>query len=207
MVLSPSGSAAALFSESQNRIYAFTNLAQTPVLVGRFELGTMGGLNAFAISDDGRTIAAGFSDASAGSLFLMNLGQRARFVASMNPSSITFLYGSDNAVIADNPENKIYMLVSGQAIPLATAADGIASPVGIALSRDNQRIFVGNSQTGSIMTLATNGAVIDSQSCKCALTGLHATNADSVFRLSEYIGGPVSIFEASGSTPRIIFVR
>jgi len=207
IALSPSGSAAALFSESQNRIYAFSNLAQTPVLVGKFDLGALGALNAFAISDDGRTIVAGVSDSSSASLFLLNLGQPPRFLASMNASSIAFLHTSDTAVIADNTDNKIYALVGGQTLTLATTADGIATPVGIAVSKDNQRIFVGNSQTASVMTLAPNGSVIDSQPCNCALTGLHATNADSVFRLTDYTGGPVSIFEAIGSSPRIIFIR
>jgi hypothetical protein len=207
IALSPSGSAAALFSESQNRIYAFINLAQTPVLAGKFELGALRTLNALAISDDARTIAAGVSDASNASLFLVNAGQPPRFVASMNASSIAFMHGSDTAVVADNIDNKIYALVSGQPLTLATAADGIASPAGIAVSNDNQRIFVANSQTGSVLTLAPNGSVVDSQSCNCALTGLHSTNADSVFRLTDYVGGPVSIFEARGSAPRIIFIR
>ncbi len=206
IVLSPAGSAAAFFSESQKLIYAFTNLSQSPALLGKFDVGALGPLSALAISDDGKTVAVGTSDGVGGSVFILNSDQQPRLVASIDhPSLITFLHNSDAAVIADDANNKIYMLSGGQAVPIATAADGISTPTGIAVSNNNQRIFVANSGTSSITTIGPSG--MESQNCNCVLTGLHSTNADSVYRLTDYSGGPVLLFDAGGSASRMTFVR
>lgn len=207
MVLSFTGSAAALFSESQRRIIAFTNMSQSPTLAGTFEFGEPGSVSAFGISDDGMTVAVGISDGNAGSLFLQKLGQPARLIASMrHPSAITFLHRSDNAVVADDVDNTIYALSGGQVFSVATADAGISGPVAIASSNDNGRVFVGNSQTGSVITLGASGPIGGPQYCNCTLSTLQPLNVDSVFRLTDFSGGPVVLLNASGVSPRMIFV-
>ena len=57
--LSPTGSAAALFSESEGRIYAFSNLSSSPVLVGQFQVELLGKVSAFGISDSGKSVVVG----------------------------------------------------------------------------------------------------------------------------------------------------
>ena len=207
IALSPSGSAAALFSASERRIYAFTNLSQSPVFAGQFEVGNAGKVSAFALSDDGRTVAAGVSDGDQGSVFLIKLNQPAQLIASMpHPAVIQFLHGSNDAIIADDVQNKVYALSNGQVFTLASAEDGIAGPVGIAVSNDNQRIFVGNSKSGSVSTIGTQGTVAEPMQCHCTLTGLRPTSADSVFRLTDFTGGPVVLFDGNAATPRLVFV-
>ena len=210
IALSPTGSAAAFFSESGQRVYVFTNLSLSPVLVAEFDIGQAGPLSSLGISDDARTIALGFSDGTAGSLFLVNLdGDRTpRLIAPMaHPSVISFVPGSSTAVIADDVEDKIYTLSDGQVFTTATAQDGISGPVGIAVSKDDQRIYVGNSASGSVTTIDQYGRAGETKYCNCALTGLHPTKADSVFRLTDFSGGPILLFDASAATPRIVFIR
>lgn len=209
IVLSPAGSAAAFFSESQGHVYAFANLPQSPTLTGEFDVGRLGSLSSFGISDDGRTIALGVSDGTTGSLFFLNVDhdRTGRFIAAMrHPSVIAFLRNSSNAIIADDAENAIYALSDGQVFTIATAEQRISGPVGIAVSNDNQRVFVGNSASGSVTTIGPNGTVVETGPCNCTLTGLHSTNVDSVFRLTDLSGGPVLLFDASAAEPRIIFV-
>jgi len=207
IALSPAGSAAALFSEAQRSIYVLTNLSQSPALLGTFLVRDLGALSAFGVSDDGKTVAVGVSDGDTGSLFLLSPGQPARLIAPMrHPSAITFLYGSDSAVISDDVENKIYTVSNGQGVTAATAENGISRPIGLAVSHDNQRIFVGNSQSGSVTTIGPNGNVAEPRSCNCTLTGLYPTNSDSVFRLTDFSGGPVLLFDATAAAPRMIFV-
>src|SRR5207244_2803919 len=112
--------------------------------------------------------------------------------------AITFLNRSDSAIIADDVENNIYMISTGQVFTIARAADGISKPIGIGVSNNNQRIFIGNSDSASISTIGPNGAVEEPQYCNCILSGVYSTNADSVFRLTDFTGGPLLLFDASG---------
>lgn len=207
IALSPAGSSAAFFSESQHRIYVVANLPKEPAPLGAFDMSQVGKVVAFALGDDGRTAAAGVSDGETGAVFLLTLNQAPRLIASMrHPSVIAFLHKSDSAVVADDVENNVYALRDGQLFRIATAEQGISGPIGIAVSNDNQRIFIGNSVSGSVTAIGPYGDVAEPKSCNCALTGLHATNADSVFRLTDFSGGPVLLFDGNAEAPRIIFV-
>lgn len=207
IALSPGGSAAAFLSQSKGRIYSIANLSQSPILLGTFEISGTGWPSAFAISDDGRTLALGISDGVTGSLFLVNLNQAPRLIAAMrHPSAISFLRNSNTAIIADDVDNTIYNLSSGYLFTVATSADGISGPVGLAVSNDNQQIFVGNSAPGSVTTIGPYGNVAAPLHCNCTLTGLHPTNTDSVFRLTDFSGAPVLLFDGGSQVPRIIFV-
>ena len=207
IALSPTGSAAALLSTSTGRIYVFTNMAGSPALAREFEAGALGPASALAITDDGETAALGVSDGNAGALFVLNAGQAPRLVASMqHPSAIQFLRNRNSAIVADSTGNTIYSLSGGDLVSMATAADGISQPVGIAVSNDNQRIFIGNSESASVVTLNLDGGAPIQTHCNCTLTGLHPTNADSVFRLTDFSGRPVLLFDGNTAAPRIIFV-
>jgi hypothetical protein len=205
--LSSSGFAAALYSESARRVYAFTDLSVAPVLAGSFDVGDVGSITALAISDDARTVLVGLSAGDkAAAVFLLQVGRRARFLATVGrASAIAFFKGSDRAVIADETENRIFAFTEGALVEVATAADGISAPIGVAVSRDNQRIFVANSRPGSITIIGLEGIRQQSLPCDCFLSGLHATSSDSVFRLTDFSGRPVLILDASGASPRIVF--
>jgi len=205
ITLSPTGSAAAFFSESQRRIYVFNNMSRAPAPLGNLEVGGLGSITAIGISDDGKTALVGVSDGNGGALFLVELGQPPRLVASMrHPSAIAFLHRSAGAVIADDVENKIYAFSNGKVVTLATAENGISAPMALAVAKDNQRIFAGNWESRSVTTIGLNRTFSEPLFCNCILTGLHPTNADSVFRLTDFLGNPVVLFDANG--PRTIFV-
>jgi hypothetical protein len=207
IVLSRTGSAAAMLSRSEERIYSLGNLPDSPALIGTFDVADLGAISAFAISDDGKTLAVGASSGDSGSLFLVNTGQAAQPIGMMHhPSAISFLSNGSSAVVADDAENNIYMVSNGQLFAIASEIDGISKPIAIAVSNDNQRVFVGNSEPGSITTLSLSGGPAESIVCHCTPTGLYPTNTDSVFRLTEYSGRPVLLFDASAAEPRIVFV-
>jgi DNA-binding beta-propeller fold protein YncE len=207
IALSPTGSVAAFFSESERRIYAFGNLSQSPILLGKFETGELSSVSVLGISDDGRTVVLGASDGVTGSLFLINMNQVPRLIASMrHPSAVRFLHNSDDAIIADDLDNKVFVLSGGQVFAVATAEDGISAPVGIAVSNDNKKAFVGNSKPGSVTTIELFGRVSEPVPCNCTLTGLHATDTDSVFRLTDFSGTPILLFDGNSPVPRMMFV-
>jgi hypothetical protein len=205
--LSPTGSAAALYSASAGHIYVFNNMSESPTLVRRFEAGTPGQVTAMGISDDGRAAALGVSDGVSGALYVLSAGLTPRFVVSMrNPSAIQFLRNRDQAIVADSVDNRIYSLNGAHIYSVATASDGIALPVAIAVSNDNQKVFVANSESGSVVTIGLDGSGSTQMGCSCTLTGLHPTSTDSVFRLTDFSGRPIVMFHGNSAVPRISLV-
>lgn len=207
VALSPTGSAAALFSSAQGRIYVFTNLSRAAVAYGLIDVSGLGAVTAVGVSDDGKKVAIGVSDGQHGALYV-SINGRPPFPAATlsHPVAIAFLRKSSNAVVADDQQNTVYIVLGEHAFPIASASNGVATPVAVAASNDNQRIFVANSQTGSVMTISLGGNAADPVYCNCNLTGLYPTNTDSVFRLTDFSGSPVLLFDASRAAPRITFV-
>jgi hypothetical protein len=204
IALSPSGSAAALLNGAAGRVYVFGNLPHAPTLLQVFDIANTGSISSFGISDDGKNLIFGNST---GALFLSTPNIPPRLLGTIiHPSSIVFLHNSANALIGDDMGNTIYAWSNGQIFILAGPNDGIAAPIGIAVSNDNQRTFVGNAQTGTVTTISSDGAPGTSRPCNCNLTGVYSTNTDSVFRLTDFSGGPILLFDASGASPRMIFV-
>ena len=207
IAVSPTGSVAGLLSQAGGRIYAFANLSQTPQLLGTFDTSSIGTVGAFGISDDGATVIVGGSSPNPGSLYMISQGQAPQIIGSIqHPAAVQFLRNNSTAIVADDVDNKIYQVANAQIVTLASANDGIASPSGIGISNDNQRVFVGNSASGAVTTISLNGAAVQSLACNCALTGLQPANADSVFQLTGFSGGPILLFDGSGATARTIFV-
>jgi hypothetical protein len=205
--LSPTGSAAALYSRSTGRILSLTDLSSTPAAAGQFAVGTLGAIDLFAISDDGRTLAMAVSDEGTSSLFMMTLRAMPRRIgSSKHLSDIQFLRNSSAAIASDDVDEKVYWVSNGQMVPIAGAEKGIASPAAISLSDDNQKIFVASTQTNSISTIGLGGVVSEPISCHCILTGLHHLNADSVYRLNDFSGGSIVLLDGASAPPRILLV-
>ena len=206
VTLSPTGSSAAFYSSAQGRIYVFKSLSQSTVAYSQIDINGLGTITAFGVSDDGQKVGIGVSDGQIGALYVSNNGQPPFPAATMShPAAIAFLRNSSNSAVADDQQNTVYLVAGDQAFPIASAADGIAGPVAIATSNDNQRVFVASSQTGSVMTISLSGIATAPVYCNCNLTGLYPTNTDSVFRLTDYSGSPVLLFDANRAAPRITF--
>jgi hypothetical protein len=177
------------------------------VLLGAFDTSAVGKITAFGINDDGSTVLAGGSRPNAGSLYLINSGQAPRVIASIqHPAAIQFLRSSSDAIVADDVDNKIYQVTSGQLTGIASSNDGIATPVGIGVSNDNQKAFIANAGSSAVTTLSLNGGAAQSLPCNCAVTGIQATSADSVFEVTTFSGSPISLFDGGSATSRMIFV-
>ncbi len=207
IALSPTGSVAGFLSASAARIFAYGNLSQSPALMGTFDIGGVGAVTAFSLSDDGTTAIFAVSYGDTGSVFIVSPGQAPRLIASIHHSSaIQFMRNSSDAMIADDVENRIYAFSNGQVFAIAGPEDGIASPNGIAISNDKQKVFVGNSASGSITTIGLNGTGTQTTACNCTLSSLQPMSADSVFQLTDFSGSSLLLFDANSAAPRMLFV-
>ena len=207
IALSPTGSVAGFWSASAGRIFAYGNLSQSPALMGTFDIGGMSAVTAFGVSDDATTAIFAVSNGDMGSVFSVSPTQAPRLIASLHHSSaIQFMRNSGNAVIADDVESRIYTFSNGQVFAIAGPEDGIASPNGIVISNDNQKVFVGNSAAGSITTIGLNGTGTQTTACNCSLSSLQPMSADSVFQLTDFSGSSLLLFDANSAAPRMVVV-
>jgi len=204
VAISSSGAAAAFYSSSENRIYRFTGLPDSPAFAGTSDVSAAGSIDILAISDDGRTLAV--SAADTGTLFIVNGSQQPAFTAVLRHiSAMRFVRNSADAWVADDVDDAVYSWSNGQLFTLATQADGIANPNALASSRDNTKLFVSNTRTNSIITISLNGTGPTSVPCKCNLSGLFPTTADSVFRITDFTDGPVLLFDGGSTEPRVLY--
>src|SRR5262249_38069487 len=100
----------------------------------------------------------------------------------------------------------VYGYVGGPIFPIASEPDGISSPVAIAVAPDNSRAFVINSGSQAITKIGPYGLVAEPLHCDCRLTGLHQTSTDSVFRVTDFSGGSVVLFDGNSRIPRVLLV-
>jgi DNA-binding beta-propeller fold protein YncE len=205
--ISPGGSAAAFFDGSERIVYSFSNLPQAPALVGRYQVEGAEQLTALAISDDAKTLAFAVSDSDGSTVFLASQPRESRLIGRLqHATAITFFHKSDSAVVGDDADNKVYSLTNGQLIEMASQDQGISRPSAIAMSNDNQHIYVANKDAGTISVIEASRNVSSALRCNCVLSGLYPTSTDAVFRLTDFSGGPISLLDAGSGTARIVFV-
>jgi hypothetical protein len=211
ILVSPSGSSALLFYREGSLIEVFTGLPDAPALSASIDLASLPPFTLWAISDDGRAILASAPAGDGQSVFLINPDGSPRLLFSAGRvAAAAFLTKRSDAVIADALYNSVDWIrdVTGAAevINLAAEKDGISSPVGVSVSRDNLRVFVANAGSGSIASLDLAGGAPLLVACDCALTSLERLHGNAVFRLTEPSGEPLWVFDGDAPEARVVFV-
>jgi hypothetical protein len=207
VVFSPSGTAAALYSNGQAQIV--TGLHGTPVVGGNLSLGSVGARRgrrvapAMAVSDDGSYLLAALN----GSIQLASQNGVVRPVIQTGADAVmAFAPGGHDAAIAARGTGAILIKdVPGTAAQQPLAGDGLSfnTPVGIAFSGDGLRVFVASASQKSAMAFDLSGNRSD-MTCSCSPAEL--TPMGSSFRLNELTADPLWLVDGGTSGPRVVFV-
>lgn len=233
IAVSPAGRAAALYYKDRNQILIVTGLPAHAKVSTELMLSAVATPVVLAVGDDGRTVLAGTGHsvvlvtANGEVPILSNLGQAAAIVVfnSTGPGSlqrpVRALWGDRNipsptvvsrvtALVADASQNRVLRVndVTGNVNVdiLAGAAEGISSPVALAVSADGSRVLVANGKSGIVSILNLQGELAQKIACHCALTGLGRLTGGDVFRLTDPSDRPVWVLDASVKTPQVVFV-
>lgn len=207
VVLSPQGSAAVFYYASSQRAQVVSGLPDAPSVVRELDLSALPDkAQALTVSDDGGVVLASASDAA---LYVFGPdGAAGRLVLDATPSAMTFLNGSEDALLADPSGISIVRDPSGAAVHtlLAAESDGSGRPVAIAASADNTRAFVADAASGSVIEvdLATGSAT--ATPCDCVPAGLYPMSGRAAFRLTELGKGPMILFDGGPSGPRVVLI-
>jgi hypothetical protein len=206
IVLSPQGSSAVLYFKKAGRAQILTGLPDAPEVARSVDLSVVPGAPvALAVSDDAEALVAIVGgDAPAldvftadGAMSTVTLGEPATAFAFLNDSHDAVLTGASDAFL-------LHDVLNGAALtPLA--ADGIGSPAALAVSPDNTRAVALNSDSNGIVTLDLGGGPAALVACSCSASGI-ARLSGNAFRLTDYTGGPLTLFDISPGNARLLSV-
>ncbi len=211
ILFSPDGSAAGLV-HTGGAFEIVQGLPDAASVAVSIDLSPLAGtLTASAIADGGQAALAALQNGDTASVFALTPDGVPQLVyTGAHVSSLAFLHGSRDALIADDAANSAFLIrdITGQAasLQIATAQDGLAAPVAIRASSDNGRALIANSQPGSILAVDLSTGGMSSFPCSCAPETLQALSGVDVFRLTDSTAAPIWVFDAGAGEPRVSFI-
>ena len=212
IVLSPTGSAAAVYSRGAGAITVIRGLPNSPEIAWSTPRMTLPGpVAALAVNDRGDSALAAVGEGGSMTVVLLQPGKDWRYLATAGaPVSLAFLVNRSDAVYADGAANQVFLVRNpgrtAELRLLAGEAQGVSHPVGVAATGDNRRVVIANSDPGGVLTVSLDGAKAVSLACRCSPSGLERLNGNAVFRVKETPGLPVHVFDGDSSMPRILVV-
>jgi hypothetical protein len=213
ILLSPEGSAAALYFRASRSVQILTGLPAAPSVARTLDLSSLPSAPAaLALSDDDGVLAAVVNgDTSA--LYLFAADSSVTLVALQEAvTAIDFLHRRHDAILTGASDAFLIQDVLGAAGVVALAGDGISSPSAVTMAGDNSHAFALNSNSGVVVALDLSGGASVASDCQCAATGLARLNGAAAFRLTEYSTGPMLIVDGAALSqappgpPRVLFV-
>jgi hypothetical protein len=201
VAFSNSSAVAAILSRDAQTIQIWTGLPDQPFLarqVAAVDLSTL------AVSDDGALLAG----ANTSSVFLIG-GDQPKLIANGGPYALTFLKDSHDLAIADQAADQISLLtepdgdVKTQA--LAGSADGVAQVAALAVSGDGAVLVAANLRGKSVLTIDLTSKLSTLTQCDCQAEGLYRAQGNAVFRLTNSLDNPISVFDGD-TGPRVVII-
>lgn len=219
-VISPTGSAAAVYDRRNRQAQMLGGMLATPEARTAVELGGLPGmLTALAVADDaGSMLAATAGRDGDGGLYRIDASGAARSLGSVTRvTSIRFVRGRDSAVAADYGRNEVLLATGlsegGAVTTLATARDGVRGPAAVAADVYRERAIVAMPAMGRVALLPLDGGAAQFFDCRCRPTEVSPLRGRSLYQLTEDLRQPVILLDASplaadGATlaPRAQFV-
>ena len=207
LLLSPAGSAAALYYKGKNTLLILTGLPRAPKVTEELYLSAGRAPSALAVGDDGRTVLAGLGS----TVFMVTGSGEVPLLPELLKIAAITIPAHGTAYVADSGRNQIYRLrgLGGnlETDVIAGPKQGISAPAALAVSRDGGRAFVVNSKSRTVSIIDLRGhAPVTKIACGCAPTGLDRLTGNEVFRLTEPSDRPMWMLDASTHSPRVLFV-
>lgn len=209
VAFSPGGGAAAFYTDGSTSLTLVTGLPSQPSLQ---VIAVGGAARNFAVNDAGSLlVSVPRQPAGESVLQIPPQGQPVQVLDVSQAAAIVFSRDGQRAWIADAAENRIWSLsqleTSAVAASIASDADGLSSPLALAVSSDMRTLWIGNGGTNGIITFdLSQNTALASATCSCKLTTLSPLAGAGVFRLTDLATDPIWILDTSQSDPRILFI-
>jgi len=201
--------ALALYFPAESRLQLWAGMQEAPEITAEIDLSAAEGrLKSLAVTSDGTTAFAVIENGESGALYILKTGESPRILLALNRAGSLVLSGK-SLYVADLERNEIVRLEdwdSGLSVTtVATAAHGVASPVGIALASGGELLLVANGETRQVVAVHTTRLTVEAVvDLDFMPTSLEPTG--SVFLLASGTAGesPAQVLDAS--TMKVYFV-
>lgn len=204
VTLSPRGSAAGFYAQSEGIVRVIAGLPAASADVSAIRLDTVGGAcGKFALSDDGALLLC---SSGADAVVFGAAGELARIPFGAAITALAFVPGSHDALIADGPEAFLARNVDAHGSATRLNISGLDSVSSAAVITDGSHALLSDaaSRKLAILPLAP-GAQPTVLDCDCAPEGLFRINS-SVYRLGGYSGSSMRLLDTASTPPRIVVV-
>jgi hypothetical protein len=209
LVFSPTGNTLAVLYSSTSKVMVVTGVPRNPAAGPVWDLTQYGGtISALAIQDGGIGLAGITQSDGAGSLILLSPNGSTSVITAMGgPSAIQFVWGKNDAVVADSVRGTVSLLqnVSGalETLALVTQSPALAHPDLVAIDRFSQLVVTAQSGGNSGLAVNLVSGAVQPFVCSCAINTFEPLNGTSVYRISDFTGG--GFLTLSADYPNLLF--
>jgi hypothetical protein len=210
ILLSPSGTSAALFYRDRKSALTLTGLPDSPAPGAEIDLSLLPEpVTIKAVSDSGAyfLVAAGRDEGAI--LAAWSPGGLRTVLTNIDVSAAAFVYRSAEAIVADRRSGVVYLLrdiAGGAIVTLATARDGIGAPAAVGISSDNRRAFLADGHSGAVVFLPLDGSAPARLECPCVAKRMEPLRGTAVFRLTDASDGRIWLLDGDAPEMRFVFV-
>jgi len=149
----------AVYFPSASRLRMWTGIQDKPEPSGEIDLSLLEGrVAAIAVAQDGRTAFAVLRNGESGALYMLRVGQTPRLLQSISADA-SLAAGGTSVYASDRGRNEVIRIQNWDSnvsiSTVATAAHGVASPVGIAVTTDGSRLLIANGEARQVLAIYT----------------------------------------------------
>jgi len=210
IAISPTGSSAALYEKSSRVLQLVSGLPAAPQVAHELDTSSLDGdVLDIAVNDDA-SVALVLAGNESRKLWTIQGDGSIAPVSAIQPSRVAFIAHRSDAVIADDATQEVFLLQSLDQGPVrmpgVVLRNGDRQFSAITASRDGRSLYIAQqgSEDISIVDLQTRETTV--LSCACKPTAFFPLRGNSVFRLNGLSNGPISVLDASTSSPRTLFI-
>lgn len=193
MVLSPRGSAAALWFSSISQVQVVRGLPDAPT-IRQLDASLLGSAPAaLAVSDDGTWLAG----AGPGGAYAFGPNGEVNRLPVENAAALAFFQGTNDLAAASAAGVQMVTGIGGFAVvsSLLVSADSSPQPVAVATTSDNRTLVLADS-SGAVTAVDIGSGAATASDCGCQPEGLFGIGP-SAFRLTGLQGGAFKLFDAA----------
>jgi len=205
IAFSPRGGYAVVFVPGSTSLLLVTGIPQSPAVA---TIASTTPIQGAAVSDAGTLLVAANGAATGVTVTATTAnGARSTLATLGGFGGMSFVPGSEDALIADSSANTLARYHNGTGTTLATGVNGLNQPFAVAASQDDRWAVTADRAGSSLLRVDLTGATAPAQtSCTCSPTQLSALNGNAVFELVAPGTAPGWMIQADSPTSRVLFI-
>ena len=207
--ISPTGVAAALYSNASKRLQVLSGLPLTPSVVFEFDASPLPGeVNGIAVTDDAQLALVSVGNAESGGLWAANVW--GSWPLTEGRTLMTFVAFRHDVVIAEDAAQRVSLLQSidqnPSVLPLWVFDDEPRPFSGVAALASGGTVFVSRRGSGDITVIDPETQSLSVRSCGCEPTGFFPLKGTPAFRLNGLFGGPMTVLDISSPDAQMVVI-